>query len=110
MERFKKIVREAAEQSHRNIIPEICDVINIKDIDKYKSEANYICYEAEDNISDISKNDSITFVIGPEGGFTSQEYEKFISSGFKSISLGQRILRAETAAIYTCSVIVSKCQ
>ena len=110
IDRLNKIVREAAEQSHRNIIPEVCDFADIKDLEKYKSELNYICYESEKNISGIPSSKSITYVIGPEGGFDESEYKKICNFGFESISLGKRILRAETAAIYMTSIIVGKNQ
>ena len=108
--RISKIAREAAEQSHRNIIPEICAASNVNELKQYMSEQNYICYEAERNIADIEVNGSISFIIGPEGGFEDKEYEKICDLGFESISLGKRILRAETAAIYMSSIIVGKCQ
>lgn len=111
LDRYKKIILEACEQSHRNIIPEIIEPCNINDLENYKSEVNYICYEDENCLnSSIETGKSITYVIGPEGGFDDREYEKIKSFGYKPISLGKRILRAETAAIYATSVIVSKCQ
>ncbi len=110
LDRLRKIIKEAAEQSHRNIIPTLENVATIKDLNKYLSLDNYICYESEDNIADIKANKSITYIIGPEGGFEDKEFKKICELGFKSISLGKRILRAETAAIYMTSVIVSKCQ
>ena len=110
LERFEKIAREASEQCHRNFIPEICDPCDLKDLKNYLSERNYICYESEKNISDIDKSSSVTYIIGPEGGFEDQEYEKIVSMGFESISLGTRILRAETAALYMTSLIVGKNQ
>ena len=97
--RFNKIIQEAAEQSHRNIIPELCSLINLDDIDKYKSELNIVPYEKEANSNISLKSKSLTFIIGPEGGFKKEEIESLINKGFKSISLGKRILRAETAAI-----------
>ena len=108
--RIKKIVREAAEQCHRNMIPEVCDVCGLKDLEKYKSDKNIICYESSDDIKDISVGKSITFIIGPEGGFEDKEYESICDMGYEPVSLGKRTLRAETAALYMCSVIVSKCQ
>ena len=51
---------------------------------------------------------SISVIIGPEGGFDSQEAEFLISEGFRNISLGKRILRCETAAVYALSVIAFK--
>ncbi len=108
--RLSKIAREAAEQSHRNMIPEICSVNSLKELASYKSDVNYFCYEVESNIADIQKADSITYVIGPEGGFTDEEYRSFTDMGFESVSLGKRILRAETAAIYMTCIIAGKCQ
>lgn len=110
LSRFEKIALEAAQQSHRNRIPEIKYIRSVKDMKQYMSEDNYICYESEDNIVNIEVANDITFVIGPEGGFELNEYNNICELGFKSISLGKRILRAETAAIYMSSVIVSKCQ
>ncbi|MDO4197631.1 MAG: RsmE family RNA methyltransferase [Erysipelotrichaceae bacterium] len=109
-ERLEKIVKEAAEQSHRNIIPKVCDYADLKDLNKYLSEKNYICYESEKNIAEIEKSKSITYIIGPEGGFEDKEYQKICEMGFESVSLGKRILRAETAALYMTSIIVGKCQ
>ena len=110
VQRMRKIVREAAEQSHRNIIPEICDVASIRDLSRYLSEKNYICYESSRNIVDVDTGRSLTYIIGPEGGFENREYETICGMGFEPISLGKRILRAETAAIYMTSIIVGKCQ
>lgn len=109
IERYRKIVKEASEQSHRNIIPEITDYCNIKTIDKYLSKNNYIAYEKEDErIQDLKVDESVSIIIGPEGGFEKEEVDTLINKGFKSISLGNRILRAETAAIFSTSLIVSK--
>ena len=108
--RLNKICLEAAEQSHRNIIPEIVYVSKLDDLSNYLSKNNYICYESEKDIKDINVKDSVTYIIGPEGGFEDKEYQRICDMGFKSISLGKRILRAETAALYMSSVIVSKSQ
>ena len=110
LQRLSKIALEAAEQSHRNIVPQVLMPISIKLMKDYMSEKNYICYESERNIADIPSSSSITYIIGPEGGFEDKEYEQICALGFESISLGKRILRAETAALYMTSVIVSKCQ
>lgn len=110
MKRLRKIAQEAAEQSHRNTVPEICEPARMKDLKRYLSDQNYICYEAETKIDQIDISGSITYIIGPEGGFTPKEYEQITAMGYRSISLGKRILRAETAALYMSSVIVSKCQ
>lgn len=70
------------------------------------SDINVIAYENEDNIINNFKCNSITILIGPEGGFDEKELEIIKNIGFNSISLGKRILRAETAAIYLTSLIV----
>lgn len=107
IDRYKKIAKEASEQSHRNIIPEIMDYVDINDLEKYKSDINIVAYEKNDDIKgDFKKAKSYTFIIGPEGGFDEKEIEKIINMGYSPISLGKRVLRAETAAIYLTSLIV----
>lgn len=107
LDRLKKIAKEASEQSHRNQIPEIGEYITFKDLNKYMSDINLLAYEKETtSIIDLKDAKSVTFIIGPEGGFEVDEVNKIIDLGFNSISLGKRILRAETAAIYLTSQIV----
>lgn len=107
LERYRKILTEASEQSHRNIVPEIFPAIDIEDLVNYKSELNLVAYEKEDKPSKSNfKAKSISIIIGPEGGFEKEEIDRIKELGFESISLGNRILRAETAAIYLTSIIV----
>ncbi len=111
LERFKKIMKEASEQSHRLIIPELLGIYNLINLPKeLLSDINYVAYEKD--ASDISgafqglkKGKSISILIGPEGGFSIQEIDALTNQGFIRTSLGKRILRAETAAIYALSVI-----
>lgn len=108
LERYRKIVMEASEQSHRDIVPEITNIIGYKDLDKFLSKYNFVAYEKnQGNYIDYHTLDgSITYIIGPEGGFEIQEIENFEKLGFECKSLGKRILRAETAAIFVISNIV----
>jgi len=108
IDRYRRIVKEAACQSHRNYIPEITEAISIKDIDKYKSKNNYIAYEKEKDGVAKQFDESVTIVIGPEGGFDIDEVNEFISHGFKTITFGNSILRAETAAIYALALVSIK--
>ncbi len=105
-ERYKKIAKEAAEQSLRRRIPDIWKPTDIKDIHKVKTNYNYLAYEREDTclLPDRISGDAL-IVIGPEGGFTEDEVDMLISAGFSSVTLGPRILRAETAAIASCTLI-----
>ena len=107
--RWNKICFEASCQCKRNIVPNVTLPISIEDINDYKSDINLVCYEnltIKNKLKDYVKmNKSITIVIGPEGGFSDKEINYLNDQGFKSISLGKRILRAETASMYALSVI-----
>ncbi len=106
LDRIKKIAKEASEQSHRNKVPEICDYATFKDLKNYMSDLNLLAYEKETkSLKDLKNYKSITYIIGPEGGFEPKEVEDIINLGFDSISLGKRILRAETASIFLASLI-----
>ena len=69
-------------------------------------QENYRCEDAK-KLDYYLKDDikEILFVIGPEGGFTNNEEDFLIQNGFSSTTLGKRILRVETAAIYVASII-----
>jgi 16S rRNA (uracil1498-N3)-methyltransferase len=113
--RYQKIVKEASEQSYRNRIPIIEDVISIHDINKYISTYNIVAYEEDakvgeqkqlaNTLTQLQSGDSITIIVGCEGGFDEQEIQIMQSMGVQSCSLGKRILRSETAPIYMLSVI-----
>ena len=49
--------------------------------------------------------DRVALAVGPEGGWTGEEREKFLASGWKAVSLGQQVLRAETAGIAGLAVL-----
>lgn len=107
-DRYQKIMTEAAEQSKRSYIPKLESIIKINDIEKYKSDINLVAYENENrtHLRNHIKNDSsVTIICGPEGGFDESEIDFLISKGFITVSLGKRILRAETAGLYILSGI-----
>ncbi|MFV0380270.1 MAG: RsmE family RNA methyltransferase [Anaerorhabdus sp.] len=108
--RWNKIMLEASEQSKREIVPELCEIQKFKNILKFKSQINLLAYEdvshsASSISSTISNELSVTIVIGPEGGFSEKEINYLTDNNFKCVSLGKRILRAETAACHSLSVI-----
>lgn len=78
---------------------EFNDVINIKVTNKY------IAHEKEDSSPEVSFPQDSLFLVGPEGGFTDEEVMSASSQGFNVISLGKRILRAETASMFILSRI-----
>ena len=112
--RYIKIAKEASEQSLRLDIPEILGIYNINSIPKELLNGNlYVAYEKEfgkttsffNELSNVSKDSPIAIAIGPEGGFEPSEVAGLNALGFKNVSLGSRILRTETAAVYALSVI-----
>ena len=111
-ERWISICKEASEQSKRNIIPIIEDMMTIDSIAKLDEfDLKFIC--STTNSSNLAttylKNNisrkKILFVIGPEGGISKDEEAKLIKNNMIPISLGKRIMRVETAAIYIASII-----
>lgn len=108
LERYRKILTEAAEQSYRHIVPEITEPVTYKQLIDHKSMLNFVAYEKEDRcyLYDIREQiSSVTIVIGPEGGFSVDEVDYLTHHGFTSVSLGKRIFRAETAAIAACIML-----
>ncbi len=109
--RFSKIMKEASEQSHRVVVPELLGIFNLKNLPKEVfSDINYVAYEKDasktnEMFEGLTKGKSISILVGPEGGFSEQEINNLTNQGFIRTSLGKRILRAETAAIYALSVL-----
>jgi 16S rRNA (uracil1498-N3)-methyltransferase len=112
MLRWNKIIKEASEQSHRSKLMEVLPPIKINDLRVNLSEINIVADENKNSngTNDLvkilkSNHKSLTILVGPEGGFSPSELKIFSNFGFKSVSLGKRILRSETAAIYLISSI-----
>ena len=109
--RYLTIAKEASEQCHRTKIIDIVGIINFKDIPSYASTKNLVAYELlAGNTSSLYEEikdlvSSISLLVGPEGGLEEKEVEYLLNNNFKSVSLGKRILRCETAAIYFASVV-----
>jgi 16S rRNA (uracil1498-N3)-methyltransferase len=115
--RWQKIAKEAAEQSHRNLVPEIVSPVDLQSLigisESY--DIKLIAYEEESKqgetknlvkgLQSLEKGGSLLVVFGPEGGLTAQEVDKLLKSGFISCGLGPRILRTETAPLYLLSAV-----
>lgn len=114
-ERLNKISLEAAKQSGRGIIPEISDIIDFKTAVSQLSEQDFsfVCYEKGGvPFSSVVapsefKDKSVGLLIGSEGGFEESEIEVCEKAGIKTISMGKRILRCETAPISAVSIIMA---
>ncbi len=106
--RFATIAKEAAEVSHRLTIPKIIGPITINQLKDVNTNKKVLLYEKTDAsiaLPNIERGSSISVVVGPEGGFSEEEVETIESHSFKQASLTHRILRAETAAIMSCSIL-----
>jgi 16S rRNA (uracil1498-N3)-methyltransferase len=110
LERWNKILLEACKQSNRIDPVELCAPVSITDLHLYQSQINVCAYEKEKDGKKLCLYldrdfESVTAVIGPEGGFTEAEAQKLEEQGFALAGLGNTILRAETAACYVLSAI-----
>lgn len=113
-ERWQKISYEAAKQSGRGVVPEIAMPVTIDEVIENIREdelvfAPYEC-EQETRLKDIAEASKgvkrISFIVGPEGGFDITEVEKLRNAGIRTITLGKRILRTETAAESVVSMLM----
>jgi 16S rRNA (uracil1498-N3)-methyltransferase len=119
LERWRAIVREAAEQSERGLVPEVVAPISLIDylqrVERMsQGQVCFICCERSNaqtlpvvlcnRMADAPHK--ISVIVGAEGGFTAEELQHAENSGAKPVSLGSRILRAETAALYALSLII----
>lgn len=112
-ERWRRIARQAAEQSRRTSPPEISEPLRLADALNLPAALRIVLAESEDRtlLRDIVKTDAaadgIALAIGPEGGWADGELQLFQKAGWISASLGNTILRAETAAIAATAVVAS---
>lgn len=118
-ERLQKIAQEAAEQSHRTFVPSIINPISFKQLLSIfpNYDAVFIADEEDakkekrtrfaDKLKNVYDNESksILLIFGPEGGISRKESESLMEAGAETMSLGPRILRAETAPLYALSAI-----
>lgn len=110
LERWKKILKEASEQSKRYKIPDIEFVEGIKDLENLGG-LKIVCSttELKNNVKKVltknKKCDTINLVIGPEGGLDKDEEEKLVEYGFVKTTFGSRIMRVETVPLFVLSII-----
>jgi 16S rRNA (uracil1498-N3)-methyltransferase len=119
-ERWRKVISEAAEQSGRSLIPNICPIESFQEAIVKSAGARLVAWEEEafqvnggqslkayllDNIDKITR-DGLSIFVGPEGGFDRDEIEHAWELGVASVSLGRRILRAETAGLAMAAAVM----
>lgn len=112
LERWERIIYEAAKQSKRGKIPTLKGVLSFKEaLDDMKRNDYNICpYEDERNIPLVKEIrgldiESIGIFIGPEGGIADEEIDALKENGAKVVTLGPRILRTETASTVASALV-----
>lgn len=117
-EKWQKIAHEAGKQCGRDILPQVFPITSLSAwlselAEKYQAENTAICmcYENEEQqgikpfLQANKAADRVIVIIGPEGGFSLDEAAHAKELGIASVSLGRRILRAETAAIAAVAAV-----
>lgn len=106
--RWQSISEAAAKQSKRKIIPEVTEIMTIKEALSYaeKIEVKMIPYELAEGMEKtkaimetLKQKQSVAVFIGPEGGFEEAEVKMAEEAGVTPVTLGKRILRTETAGL-----------
>lgn len=106
--RFATIAQEAAETSHRLTLPKIIGPLTIPQLKDIHSDHKILLYENTDQSVQLPKmkhQQSVSVIVGPEGGFTQEEVAHFELLGFQQASLTHRVLRSETAAMMAMTLL-----
>ncbi len=111
-ERWRRIAVEASQQCRRDTLPEIGELAAFEEAIGAGTEYRYACDENPGAPPPLLQavpavrraDDEVSILIGPEGGWTDEERERFIEAGWTAVSLGTQILRAETAAIAALAI------
>jgi len=113
VERWRKIALQAAEQSRRELPPQIDTPLKLADAIRVEGSLRIVLAESEreaqlrDIVAGSGRND-VVLAVGPEGGWTDDELRQFHAAGWISASLGRTILRAETAAIAAMAITAAE--
>lgn len=106
LERWQAIVREAAEQSERLVLPRVHPPLDFEAfLQQHPAGLGFICTARGDRpslwkcLAGMRTDETVTLLSGPEGGFTPEEVAQAQTYSFRPVSLGSRILRAETAPL-----------
>ena len=113
VERWRRIVLQAAEQSRRSLVPEVFQPLKLKEALMLPGGMRIVLseFETEVKLKDLLQSPSdgeVAIALGPEGGWTNEELTVFREAGWISASVGSTILRTETAAIAAMAVVQSE--
>lgn len=117
VQRLQTIAKEASEQSHRVVVPQVNTLIAFKQLLEESKQFHYVIVAYEESaklqehtqfktiLKQLKPGDNILIVFGSEGGLSSGEVKQLIEYGAVCVGLGHRIMRAETAPLYALSAI-----
>jgi 16S rRNA (uracil1498-N3)-methyltransferase len=111
-ERWQKIALQAAMQSRRGIVPEVCPCVSFKkaaELSLQHEQAIFFYEMGGESVKKIIGDNvpkSIGMFIGSEGGFEQSEVDLIVKNGGQCATLGKRILRCETAPLTALSIIM----
>ena len=103
---WRGVIISACEQSGRSFLPELTPVQTLADaLSDYQDELNLVLDPlAETRFTELSKPQSLTMLIGPEGGLADSEVAMAKDTDYQAVQFGPRILRTETAAVAALAV------
>ena len=104
---WEGVIISACEQSGRNVVPTLADIQDYEEMLAGYNQGTRLILEpqAEEGFKNLQLQSEVSLLIGPEGGFSDEEVQQAIISGFQVVKFGPRILRTETAAISAIAVI-----
>jgi 16S rRNA (uracil1498-N3)-methyltransferase len=113
IERWRRIVLEASQQSRRAFLPEVADAIPFSKV--LAQQGHRFVLDEEPGAPSLfsalpaarTAEDSVAILVGPEGGWTDAERSAFVSAQWTRVTMGPLILRAETAAMAALSVVTT---
>jgi 16S rRNA (uracil1498-N3)-methyltransferase len=112
LERWQRIVREAARQSNRSSVPDISFAGDLAEAVRMAEDpVKLLLWEEEQAgrlkkvLADLPRPERIAVIVGPEGGLTAEEVASAVKCGFIPVSMGKRIVRTETAGLAIVAIL-----
>jgi 16S rRNA (uracil1498-N3)-methyltransferase len=107
LERLRRIALEAAKQCGRSVVPSVLEPIRLRDLEW--TGVGVVAHPRSSRLARevVDWTAPVTVITGPEGGFSSREIQALESRGVKAVTLGKRILRAETAPVALLGSLVA---
>ena len=108
-DRWEKVASGAAEQCGRATVPVIAPTVTLATFMAHPPEGLRLLLlerdEGQPALADLARPEAVTVLVGPAGGWEPIEVRRLADAGFQAVSLGPRILRAETAAIAALTAV-----